>query len=263
MKITSLTILISTILFCSQSHGQSQEFKIKQVQKDLAQIDNHIYASIYEVSNQQYAAFLSHLKESNQTKELEIAMVDSNGFLIPDLYSQPMVSHYHNHPAYSNYPTVNISYEGALLFCEWLTETYNNYPNRKFKKVIFRLPTMDEWVLAAKGGNPNAIYPWTGTELRNKKGMFMCNHKQEYSGSNDLKNGAFITAPIESYWPNAFGIYNMSGNVSELLASKNQTMGGSWRDNKESMKIDSSLKQHDEVPSPTVGFRYFMEVIEE
>ena len=48
-------------------------------------------------------------------------------------------------------------------------------PKGNSEKVKFRLPTEEEWIIAAQGGNNSAIYPWQGNELKNKKGKFMCN----------------------------------------------------------------------------------------
>ena len=157
--------------------------------------------------------------------------------------------------------------EGAELFCHWLTDEYNKDPKRKFHKVVFRLPSEAEWILAAKGGDPEASYPWKGTALQNKKGRYNCNFKRpgenEMGQPGELVDGADVTAPVLSYSPNAFGLYNMSGNVAEMLTIKGRTKGGSWLDEAEFIDIDANQSEVDsDAPSPTVGFRYFMEVLE-
>ena len=53
----------------------------------------------------------------------------------------------------------------------------------------------------------------------------------------------------------------MSGNVSEMVIDSPVTKGGSWNDSPEFLTIASQQK-FDKVPSPTVGFRVFMGVIE-
>ncbi len=74
---------------------------------------------------------------------------------------------------------------------------------------------------------------------------------------------AEITAPALSYWPNAFGLYNMSGNVAEMVAQQGRNMGGSWLDSAEAMKIGGIGKYSYSIgPKATIGFRYVMEVIE-
>jgi|SRR5690554_1380513 len=265
MKQLTFTILLFTIGLFLQA--QPSDFDIKATQKTLAKINDSLYASKTEVTNKQYTTFLNLLKQDNQTDKYITAKIDSAKWSDKHTYNEPYVQYYHTHPAYADYPVVNISYEGATLFCEWLTEQYNSNDKRKFKKVKFRLPTKDEWITAAKGGNPTATYPWDGKDLQTKNGSFHCNFKRAASDTlgiaGKMNDNADITAPVQSYWPNKYGLYNMSGNVAEMLADKGHTKGGSWLDTAEAMKIDGKSKYSSfDSPKPTIGFRYFMEVIE-
>lgn len=263
-------LILTTALFAFGllTHGQTGDFDIKGTQKTLVKINDSLYASKFEVTNKQYVTFLDLLKQNNRTDKYATAQIDSAKWSDKLAYNEPYVQYYHTHPAYADYPVVNISYEGATLFCEWLTEQYNSNKKRKFNKVKFRLPTKEEWTTAAKGGNPIATYPWDGTELQNDKGQYRCNFRRSKQGDNmgvagKLNDSADITAPSASYWPNDFGLYNMSGNVAEMLSDKGQTKGGSWRDTAEYMKIDGEDKYADfDTPMSTIGFRYFMDIIE-
>ena len=104
-----------------------------------------------EVSNWLYRQFLNDLEGNNRREDLKIAQIDSEGWRSHMNYNEPLVELYHRHPSYNDYPVVNISYEGATLFCSWLTEKYNSLHGRKFNKVQFTLPNEQEWMHAAKG----------------------------------------------------------------------------------------------------------------
>jgi len=99
----------------------------------------------------------------------------------------------------------------------------------------FRLPTEAEWEYAAKAIVENREYntikgrkkyAWNGKYTRNKSRRFrgdqLANFKQgkgDYSGVPGWSNdGGDITMKVKSYKPNAFGLYDMSGNVAEWVA---------------------------------------------
>jgi formylglycine-generating enzyme required for sulfatase activity len=258
-KLLSISLLV---LLASATFGQVD---IKEINGSLAKINNKLYASKYEVSNKLYMAFLKSLKLSGKTDLLSVAQIDTLKWTDKLTYNEPYVHYYHSHPAYHNYPVVNISYEGAKLFCEWLTEQYNSNPKRKFKKILFRLPSEEEWMIAAQAGNSNAIYPWEGKELRNKKGQVMYNYKREVKDTlwvdGKYIENADVTAPVKSYWQNNFGLYNMSGNVAEMINKKGIAKGGSWRDDSEYLKIASKY-EYDGKAQTYMGFRYFAEILE-
>ncbi|WP_156289843.1 formylglycine-generating enzyme family protein [Oceanobacillus salinisoli] len=98
-----------------------------------------------------------------------------------------------------DHPVVHISWNDAVAYCNWAGK---------------RLPTEAEWEYAARGGLEQNLYPW-GNELV-PNGKHQCNIWQgEFPVQNDAEDGYSGTAPVNSYEPNGYGLYNMSGNVWE------------------------------------------------
>jgi formylglycine-generating enzyme required for sulfatase activity len=273
--------------------------------RGMVKTEGNLYASQFEVSNEQYELFLTDLLKQKRYEELEIAKavkVDWKN-LRPDwkdLSEKEMFPH--GHPDDPKHPVVNISYDAAHLYCKWLTEVYNNTDHKKkqFKQVMFRLPTEDEWEMIAHAGLELSPFAWGGPYYRNSKGCYLGNldvsdQKVIKSASEECAScgrqdddGGFYTVPVTSYSPNGFGLFCITGNVAEMVQEKGKVKGGSWATLTYSTFVESSeiaggiddFKRNDdkkdklgtggaingvekiETPSPQVGFRVIMEVIQ-
>jgi len=101
-----------------------------------------------------------------------------------------------------DHPVVHVSWNDATAYARWAGG---------------RLPTEAEWEYAARGGLVKCRYPW-GNELT-PGGEHRCNVWQgEFPVIDTGADGFAGTAPVTSYPPNGYGLYNTSGNVWEWCA---------------------------------------------
>lgn len=270
---TGIFFIVSAQIFPGSTVPSARE-----IEKKMVKVKDSLYACRYETGNGDYRNFLTSLRQADP-QSYERYLVDSAGWNDVFGYQQPLVMHYFRHPGFANYPVVNVSYEGAVAYCNWLTEVYNNDRKRKFSQVRFHLPDTSQWMEAARGGKGNWRYPWGDFSLISKEGMYLCNHRhfsEEYivsdnagnpvinraewnSNLSGVSNRYFYTTEIKSFFPNSIGIYNMSGNAAEMTIEKGIAKGGSWNSFGGEVTI-AAVKRYKE-SGPEVGFRIFMTVV--
>ena len=134
-------------------------------------------------------------------------------------YNEPFAENYFSHPAYDDYPVVGITWKQAIAFGYWRTQMKNDYLKSvgAAKVARFRLPTEAEWEYAARGGKEGNPFPWGGPYSRNQQGCFLANFKPLRGRYHD--DGGMKTVKADSYHPNDYGLYNMSGNVAEWTST--------------------------------------------
>jgi formylglycine-generating enzyme required for sulfatase activity len=284
IRFTILFCLLTTQITLINAQSPPPKLNIKDIDKSMALIHDSLYAGIYEMTNVLYRTFVQDLKNTSQTELLKTATPDTNVWREKLEYNEPLVRYYYRHPNFNEYPVVGVSWEAANLFCKWLTDKYNSDPKRKFKKVVFRLPTEKEWELAGYGDHKYLPYAWGGPSLRNSEGRFLCNFRRvgdenisfdtinkklivdfknnPYASypATELNNASSITENVQTYYPNNFGLYNVCGNVAEMVQEKGIAKGGSWLSPGGDVQVKSRI--HYAKPTRYIGFRVFMVVVE-
>jgi len=111
------------------------------------------------------------------------------------------------------HPMIMVNWHDATAYAKWAGK---------------RLPTEKEWGFSARGGLKNKKYSWG-----NNKNL--ARDYANYSGTGGKDKWDWTTAPVGSFNPNGYGLFDMAGNVWEWCQdsssneSKRALRGGSWR----------------------------------
>ena len=101
-----------------------------------------------------------------------------------------------------DHPVVHVSWNDAVAYCAWADR---------------RLPTEAEWEYAARGGLPSARFPW-GDDDVDSDGWRANIWQGSFPATNTEEDGFLTTAPVRSFVPNGFGLWQSVGNVWEWVA---------------------------------------------
>ncbi|MFC1879155.1 SUMF1/EgtB/PvdO family nonheme iron enzyme [Chloroflexota bacterium] len=225
--------------------GEVDEEPLHTVYLDAYAIDR------YEVTNQQYAEFLNAMGNQSEggitwiQNESRYVRIHQRG----DLWAPDS--------GYGDHPVIEVTWFGARAFCEWR---------------MARLPTEAEWEKAARGGLEGVTFPWGNDMPVCQKGAVNGAIFDDDAGCDDSG-----TEPVGSYSPNAYGLFDMAGNVWEWVAdwysssfyssspNENPTgpqdgtarvlRGGSWDYDYDALRAAVRLKDSPDGSNNDFGFR--------
>ncbi len=177
--------LIPAGKFLMGSPKDERERLLHEEQHEVS-ITKPFYLDVYEVTQTEY----------------EKVMGNNPSYFSPRGYGKDSVKDMDT----GQFPVENVSWDDAVAFCEKLSE----FPEEKNAGRVYRLPTEAEWEYACRAGTKTPFH--YGDSLSSRQANFDGNFP--YGGADKGPNLG-RTAKVGSYAPNAFGLYDMHGNVWE------------------------------------------------
>lgn len=226
-------VLIGVLLFCVTSAWAQEEVAIDSLKGGemvaVAWGDSGFYMDKYEVTNEDFAAFLN--ARGNEKVDGAYSMeLGSRYALVAEVEGRFVAVE-----GFARHPAVEVSWQGAMAYCQWAGK---------------RLPMYWEWRRACEGEEGN-MYPWGD--------VFEAGRANIYGD----KDGFLRTAPVGSFPTGAssFGVMDIAGNVWEWTQGGDKVEylgGGSWVTGErqtQCRKLADLGGAHSYIRGNTLGFR--------
>jgi len=266
--------------FDSQNTGR---FKVTQP-PSCVHLTKNLFIDEAEIANIDYQEFLFYLKRDSTEEIFNKALPQTRIYDYSD-------ADYFASPRYRYFPMVGLTHDQAKMYCEWRSRFVTNLYRTKYKKNVifkFRLPTEQEWELAASNGLDKTQHKYgiesqltISYKVNSKASTFLADMVQSDKDESQISRDIVVTGVINdvpfnvkrnlpyflkfqtpyytySFYRNDYGIYNMIGNVAEMIDQRGIAKGGSFRD--ELSRSGITDKRNYDNPADDIGFRCICEV---
>ncbi len=131
-----------------------------------------------------------------------------------------------------NQPVVNVSWNEAQAFCDWLSKSHGVIDAKRYE---FRLPTEKEWETFAACGQ-NTEYPWGPNWPPPQDWNYFGRENREPGPKLDNDDGFRVSCPVQRSGQNRWGLFGVGGNVWEWCEDTDKASpvrvfkGASWSD---------------------------------
>jgi formylglycine-generating enzyme required for sulfatase activity len=219
------------------------------------------------------------LAETEVTVEAYRTFVRAKGGSMPPQISRPEADPGQFNPQWrdGDHPIVNVSHDEASSYCRWVG---GSLPWSRGD-----LPTEAQWEFAARGGTAGSSFPW-GDQISRDKANYGYKSPDGRIYPRASERGArdrwLFTSPVKSFEPNAFGLYDMVGNVQEWCrdafrkydatpsidpstapagrSEERVVRGGSFLYDQDDSRVENRSKNPPDGRYPDTGFRCVLSV---
>jgi formylglycine-generating enzyme len=186
------------------------ELAVDEAPKHLIRISQPFYLGMYEVTRRQFSEFVKATRyrtDAERDKPIPAARNETTGIReTPSKFTWNNAGFVQS----DDHPVVNVSWNDAVAFCDWLKKT---------ERREYRLPTEAEWEYACRAGTTTLFQFGDRVEdLSTYANIADQSARVKFANwahAIDTDDGYPCTAPVGKLKPNAWGLYDMHGNVWE------------------------------------------------
>jgi formylglycine-generating enzyme required for sulfatase activity len=237
----------------------------------FVQVNDTLFISTSEVSIRDYAFFLTSIRNYDSVQFANV---------VPDVKPINWRVKSYNNTSFATYdkiyeigdsslswqtwiwfyPIVNISKSQALVYCKYLTDNYTSVSvhfNKRQKRklppnLVYRLPTEAEWISIASSFLDPSLYPLGKSSKTERNAIPIC--REYFNDTTDFERHPLGSQSGWNYGlKNDLDVFNMAGNVSEIVADTDNVLGGSFIDPLIDCHVTSKKKFLN--PEDFIGFR--------